>query len=145
MKKFNKLYYALTFTWGLLPNILGSFVALFFKYALKAEITQRYGRWIFIAGDAWGGLSLGNFIFMSKSAAKGPSTLRHEIGHSLQNIILGPLFLFVIGIPSAARYWYRETPFYKNSSNKTDYDSIWFEGQATEWGNMYTVAYDSQK
>lgn len=140
MKNFNKLYYALTFTWGLLSNILGFLVSLVFTYIFKATCTELYGRWVFIAGNNWGGLSLGNFVFMSKSAAKGTNTLRHEIGHSLQNIIWGPLFLFVIGIPSAVRCWYRETSIYKNSKTKTDYDSIWFEGQATEWGNKYVIA-----
>ena len=43
---------------------------------------------------------------------------------------------FVICIPSAIRYWYRELKYYrKGLYPETDYDSIWFEGQATKWGN----------
>jgi hypothetical protein len=146
MKNFNKLYYILTFTWGILPNILGLFVSLFFKYILKAETKMEYGRCVFIAGNDWGGLSLGNFVFMSKSAASDSSILSHEIGHSLQNIIWGPLFLFVIGIPSATRCWYRETSAYIDHPEKhTDYDAIWFEGQATEWGTKYVEAYNVSK
>jgi hypothetical protein len=54
----------------------------------------------------------------------------------LQNLIWGPLFPFVIAIPSAIRYWYRELKYYrKGLYPDTDYDSIWFEGQATKWGN----------
>lgn len=137
MKTFNKLYYALTFTWGILTNIIGAFIALFFVPIFKATFEVRHGRFVFIGGNCWGGLSMGNFIFMCKTSAKGTHTLAHEIGHSLQNILWGPLFLPVIGIPSAIRYWYRETPLYKK---KTDYDAIWFEGQATAWGTKYVEA-----
>jgi hypothetical protein len=38
----------------------------------------------------------------------GEHTMAHECGHGLQNCIWGPLFPFVIAIPSAVRYWYRE-------------------------------------
>ena len=84
---------------------------------------------------------MGNFVFMSYDAAASTSTLAHEIGHSIQNSIWGPLFLPVIGIPSAIRYWYRKTPLYKK---KTDYDAIWFEGQATAWGSKYIEAYEKR-
>ncbi|MDE7360614.1 MAG: hypothetical protein K2N38_01635 [Oscillospiraceae bacterium] len=49
-----------------------------------------------------GSLGLGMFIFISESesADRFAFTLRHEYGHTLQSIILGPLFLPVIGLPS---------------------------------------------
>jgi hypothetical protein len=141
MKKFDKIYFALTFTWGLLANLIGAIVALVFKLFLKPEITTKYGRWVFVSKGNWGGLSLGNFVFMSEANAKGTHTIRHEIGHSLQNVLWGPLFLFVIGLPSITRCWYRETPLYtKHPEKHTDYDSIWFEGQATAWGTKYVEA-----
>ena len=43
-------------------------------------------------------LSLGLFIFTAR-----PYDLRlvqHEYGHTIQSLILGPLWLFVIGLPS---------------------------------------------
>lgn len=149
MKKFNTFYHTLTWTWGIIPNLIASiFVVPIFAVIHKADITSetRYGRWVFIGGDNWGGLSLGNFIFMDKTSAKGTRIINHEIGHSLQNILWGPLFLFVIGIPSFLRYWYRETPIYLNNPEKhTDYDAIWFEGQATAWGTKYVEAYNKSK
>ena len=42
---------------------------------------------------------------------------------------------FVICIPSAARYWYREYLWHFNKEKYRKlppYDSIWFEGQATK-------------
>ena len=51
----------------------------------------------------WGGLELGCFFICSE----GPTEhlLAHEAGHGLQNCLWGPLFPFVIMIPSAIRYW----------------------------------------
>ena len=149
MKIIDKLYYILSFTWGILANILGAIVygvIVASSKFIKSEKKIQYGRVVLIFGNNWGGLSLGNFVFLSKASSKDTSTLSHEIGHSIQNILWGPLFLFVIGIPSALRYWYRETDTYKNNPEKhTDYDSIWFEGQATKWGTSYLTFKDSVK
>ncbi len=43
--------------------------------------------------------SLGKYIFLSPYAPE--RTLRHEYGHTRQSLMLGPLYLIVIGIPSA--------------------------------------------
>ena len=43
--------------------------------------------------------SLGPFIFTARK--QKDDLFRHESGHSVQSIFLGPLFLFVVGIPSA--------------------------------------------
>lgn len=147
MKLFNIFYYLLTFTWGILTNICGVIAAMFFVPLFGADFKVIHGRFVFIGGDNWGGLSLGNFIFVSKAAMRyGTNTLNHEIGHSLQNIFWGPLFLIVIGLPSALRYWYRETNYYKkNLKLHKPYDAIWFEGQATSWGNAYVKASESEE
>ena len=58
----------------------------------------------------------------------------HEYGHTFQNAILGPFFIFIVAIPSAIRYWYQTIREKQNKENK-DYDLIWFEGGATDIGN----------
>lgn len=83
-----------------------------------------------------GGMSLGMFIFRGKNTN---SILPHEYGHSIQNLKWGSLFIFVIGLPSLIRFCYRNY-YYKNIYPNTrkslpPYDSIWFEGQATQLGN----------
>jgi hypothetical protein len=83
-------------------------------------------------GKGWGGLELG-VVFLT-SANPSFHTKCHEHGHALQNCYFGPLMPFIVCIPSAARYWYREIRRRIGKPCKTDYDSIWFEGQATEWG-----------
>ena len=89
-------------------------------------------------GKNWGGLELGCFFLCDETAPE--HTLQHEAGHGLQNCIWGPLMPFVICIPSAIRYWYR-TYTYKTNPDKywtlPDYDAVWFEGQATKWGENY--------
>ena len=47
---------------------------------------------------------------------------------------------FVVCIPSAVRYWYREFKYHrKKLTPPTKYDDIWFEGQATKWGSEYIL------
>lgn len=47
---------------------------------------------------------------------------------------------FVITIPSIIRYWYRELKYNKKGlTPPTEYDDIWFEGQATKWGYKYII------
>jgi hypothetical protein len=52
--------------------------------------------WVKCAGF---GVSLGPFIFLDGGYSK--IDVRHELGHSRQSLLLGPLYLFVAGIPSA--------------------------------------------
>ena len=67
---------------------------------------------------------------------KNYSVVPHEYGHSIQNLWWGWLMPFVICIPSAVRYWYREIRYAIGKPPKTKYDDIWFEGQATKLGKM---------
>ena len=126
------LYYLLQFTWGLLMNIIGGLLFAALIIFGKKRPKKFCNCWYIVVGKRWGGLSMGNFMFVSE--ASRIHTKYHEAGHSLQNIVWGPLWIFVIGIPSALRYWYRKlTPNKKHPH----YDSIWFEGQASEWGYRY--------
>ena len=143
------LYYITQWTWGLPLNIFGAIVfvisflinciykmfnkgkdlVFFNKYKLAVEIVIPWN---------FGGLELGMFFLRGRA---NESIRAHEYGHSIQNMWWGPLFIFVIGIPSACRYWWRE--FYmkfvypKTRKRLPPYDSIWFEGQATKLGNKF--------
>ena len=122
------LYWIGELTWGLLMNIIGLITALFMLIIGKTP--YRVGHtFIFYFSKGWGGLTLGAVIIVSEDCS--PSTISHEYGHTIQNLIFGPFELF-IGIASAIRYWYREF-----THPTTPYDSIWFEGQATRLGKKY--------
>lgn len=132
------LFYILSCTWGAIMTSIGLVVLLvtlpFGKFGIY------HGRIYKRIGKNWGGVELGCFFLCDENA--GEHTMAHETGHGLQNCIWGPLFPFVIAIPSAVRYWYREY-IYRTNKEKywklPDYDAIWFEGQATKWGKAYVA------
>lgn len=189
MNKFvTVLYWIWSCTWGSIMTIIGAIIALFLIISGHKPRVFRHNVY-FRFGRGWGGVNFGAFFFLSEYQAD--STLQHEAGHGLQNLILGPMMPFVVGIPSAFRCWLREytykgmkiaaaitlsvasalgvvlfilglahsltaiwvigllivlyaailaiwmfkkeIPQYANNAY-VDYDSIWFEGCATRWG-----------
>ncbi len=88
------LYYTLQWTWGLPQNLVGLVLWLCCKGEREPGFHgARVKRW-HLPGSA----GLGMFIFLDRHASR--RVLVHEYGHSVQSLILGPLFLIVIGLPS---------------------------------------------
>lgn len=132
MKKL--LYYFLSFTWGLPLTLIGLIVGLtliVFRYKPKKWL---YG-YCFEIGKGWGGLNLGIVSLCSKTCSD--TNKNHEFGHSLQNCVFGVFTIFIVCIPSIIRYWYRKIRTLKGLENKVAYDGIWFESQASKWGNKF--------
>lgn len=128
------IYWFISLTWGCIMTFIGLISSLFLLIIGYRPYKVGY-TFYFKVGRSWGGLTLGTVIIVSENHS--PHTLKHEYGHTIQNLIFGPIELF-IGIASASRYWYRELKYYrKNKQPSTTYDSIWFEGQATRLGNKY--------
>ncbi len=132
-----RTFYFLSFTWGIPMTLFGLLVALVLLCCGKKP--KRCGWcWYFEIGEGWGGIELGAFFLVSKTATD--HTRYHEHGHAIQNCYWGLLMPFVIGIPSMIRYWYRELRYHrKGKYPPTDYDSIWFERQATLLGAEYVL------
>lgn len=132
-------FYFLSFTWGFIMSFIGLLVIGF--SACFKKVNTFHGRLYAVWGEGWGGLELGCF-FICGLDCQQEQLMAHECGHGIQNIIWGPLGIFVIFIPSAIRYWYREIIWRKDKQKfwkLPDYDAIWFEGQATRWGMKYVV------
>lgn len=130
-------FYIVSFTWGIIMSIIGLIVILFSLFFKKVK--TYHGRLYVVWGERWGGVELGCFFVCSKTD-EYDSLMAHECGHTLQNCIWGPLMPFVVCIPSAIRYWYREFKYHKKGLiPPTKYDDIWFEGQATKWGHEYIL------
>ena len=128
-----KEFISLSFTWGLPLTLIGAGVAL--ALSLKGYKPTPLGHGMcFEVGENWGGLNLGYFSFVCKNSQ--PRTRSHEYGHALQNCVYGFSTPFIVTIPSAIRYWYRVYRYKIGDPVKTPYDTIWFEHQATEWGNQ---------
>lgn len=126
-----KLFYILNLTWGLPMTLIGGVAALCLLIVGKHP-TRHGGCLCFTVGKGWGGVSLGMVIIVSHGATD--DTKNHELGHAVQNAVYGVLMPFIVAIPSAVRYWYRRG---QDPSTLPPYDSIWFEAQASEWGNKF--------
>ena len=121
------LFYILNFTWGIIMNIFG-LIGAGAMLVLGKRPLRHAGSITFHIGRNWGGVSLGIFSFVCENASK--HTLDHEFGHAVQNALYGPLFPFIVAIPSFIRYWRIRL----GKLVVENYDDAWFEGQATEWG-----------
>lgn len=133
------LYWIGQLTWGIIMSLIGLITVLICVIFLKCKVHKNGFTFIIEIGGNWGGVNLGCVSLCGGYTTVCPDenwfqhTRRHEFGHSLQNLIFGPLFPFIVAIPSAIRYHYQNYRSKKGLSNK-EYDSIWFEGQATKWG-----------
>lgn len=131
-------YWLVQLTWGILMTFVGAIATLFSIIFLKGKPHKNgYGIITEVKGN-WGGVSLGAFALCGSynqtnsgcyDAEWYEHVRKHEFGHSLQNLFLGPLFPFVVAVPSAIRYW---LSYY--GKLKSDYYDIWFERTATDWG-----------
>lgn len=92
MKRFLFVFWQCT--WGFLQTLCGFVVFLlnvkekhyWYHNAIATEWDKDYG------------VSLGLFIFGWKDSE---DVMMHEYGHSIQSLVLGPLYFIIIGIPSA--------------------------------------------
>lgn len=91
MKKL--LFWLLNFTWCLPQNIIGGI--LYLINIKKSHIKHKDA--IVTKWNYGGSVSLGAFIFVS---SYDNELMVHEYGHTIQSLILGFFYLFVIGIPS---------------------------------------------
>ena len=91
------LYRLLQCTWGL-PQTLAGFL-LYLRYRRSPHAAFHgavHTRW-----PGKNGLSLGMFIFTPASGDDWDGGMVwHEYGHTFQSLLLGPLYLPVVGLPS---------------------------------------------
>lgn len=88
----------LLIVWMLPQNIAGLILSIFTGFRYKGFC----GGALYSTKSGLGCVSLGYFIFVTQGAFdKRIEICKHEYGHFIQSMILGPLYLFVIGIPSA--------------------------------------------
>lgn len=140
------LYYFMACTWGVIMTILGCLITIILAivkiFIPKKVIFERY-YWIYsitVGPEWWGGCEMG-LMFLRDHNSSVNYINPHEFGHTFQNCLLGPLFPFMVAIPSAIRYWLREILPKKIWA---PYDSAWFEDAATQCG-VYAVRILSQK
>lgn len=130
-------YWFVSCTWGAVMTLIGALCAV--ALLVTGHKPKRFHYSIYFeVGNGWGGFEAGGFFFVNKNASL--HIKQHEAGHGIQNLMLGPIMLFLVSIPSMCRYWYREIVVRtgkKKSWELPAYDSIWFEGWATKLGEKY--------
>lgn len=128
------LFYLVQFTWGLPVNLVGLLLFLCCRGRFRSEMfcngivtcLPRLG----------GGFSLGVFLFIgAASAADSPGLCAHEYGHTIQCLLLGPLYWLVVALPSVI--WCHGFSNYR-SRRGTPYDALYCEHWATAWGRAWS-------
>lgn len=126
------LYTILQFVWGLPQTLLGFVLYLCWYQAPHS----RYHGAIVTEWKKQTGLSLGLFLFVPEGEI-GKDFLVHEYGHTIQSLVLGPLYLPVIGLPSAV---WCNLPCCAalRRRKKISYQSFFTERSANKWGEKAT-------
>lgn len=88
------------FIWQLPQHIVA---LIYFGYLVMMckdlGVDSRYKQAIVIPCVMRGAVTLGNYVFVGLNS-EYRKTVKHELGHTIQSKILGPLYLIIIGIPS---------------------------------------------
>lgn len=132
------LFYLDQFTWGLTVNLIGGIGFLLFKLA-GCRSERFHNAWIvYIDRKNFGGLSLGLFIFMNGQDRQPwhDDTRIHEYGHTIQCLLLGPLYWIVIALPSAI--WCNFFAGYRKKHN-VSYYKLYCESWANKWGEKWSA------
>lgn len=145
------LYIVLQCTWGVIQSVLGLIVFLLY---IKGEHFNYHGSLVTVWKNK-SSLSLGMFVFVEEKPFFPDSSfpvnsnnknsfkklLVHEYGHTVQSLILGPLYLPIIGIPSFARAAVRTalTPLLRKKGKELkSYYSFYTEKTANVLGERVT-------
>ena len=126
MKK--ALFYLVQWTWGIVQNIIG--LALFL--CLVARKHRLFHGAVITTWKLGSSLSLGMFVFTRTPYDQ--RLVQHEYGHTIQSLILGPLWLFAIGIPSLV--WCGCFKGYRGR-RKVGYHSFYTEAWADKLGSRF--------
>lgn len=122
------------FIWQLPQHIVA---LIYFGYLVimckDLGVDSRYKQAIVILCVMRGAITLGNYVFVGLNS-EYKETVKHELGHTIQSKILGPLYLIVIGIPSIAYYGLRRL---FPSLRKNNYYNFYTE----KWANNLSEKY----
>ena len=98
--------------------------------ALQAKVLGFYKGSTVVRQNIIGTCSMFGTIWAESNISA--TTLKHEYGHSVQERILGPAYLFTVAVPSVAYYWYDV----KHNGSTRDYYSMPWERTADWLGGV---------
>ena len=128
------LYVLWQYTWGILQNLVGT--AVFLLYLRRPHFRYR-GAVVTIWPIRAGSMSMGRYLFLYPGwKPYNPRLLAHEYGHTFQSLLLGPLYLPVIGLPSFL--WAALPRFERLRREKgVPYAALYTEKWADSWGAKF--------
>lgn len=127
-------FYLLQFTWALTVNLAG--LAAYLCCRARRDRGRFCNGFVTFLPGQWGGLSLGIFLFLSAGGGEERRRLCvHEYGHTIQCLLLGPLYWVVIALPSAI--WYHCFEGFRQRRG-VPYEALYCERWATAWGRSWS-------
>ena len=88
------------FIWQLPQHLLAIlYIGYLVMMCKDLGVDSRYKQAIVIPCVMRGAVTLGCYVFVGLNS-EYRKTVKHELGHTIQSKILGPLYLIVIGIPN---------------------------------------------
>lgn len=128
------LFYLVQFTWALPQNLVG--LAAFLILKRNHEWERFHNSFVtYVEHKNLGGVSVGIFIFMNPKRTDEwrNDTRIHEYGHTIQSLVLGPIWPLVIALPSVI--WCNTPALVKLRKEKdVSYYTLYCEGWANLWG-----------
>ena len=131
MYKVNHLvYWLLQLSWGLIQNVVGFGIFLVLHILdFKREKHFYHGAIVTMWKYPFS-MGCGMWIFLGHKGKNVEKVLVHEYGHTIQSIILGPLFMPVVAIPSLT---WAFTPVFVKYRRKTGY--LYTDFYCEAWAN----------
>ena len=86
--------------WQLPQHIIAYAIMIVNHKSIKQMVNKDGIRYYLVNHLSNCGISLGNYIFLDSDGNFSYKTIKHEFGHQKQSLMLGPLYLIVIGLPS---------------------------------------------
>jgi len=140
------LYWLIQCVWGLPQTLLGLFIlllhrrderilyhgALVTRWQKKASMSV--GPFVFITAEPYFAEKLSGQYTLEELSAR---LLVHEYGHTIQSLLLGPLYLVIIGVGSTIWGWLPSLNRMRREK-QVSYFAFFTESWANRWGEMVT-------
>lgn len=117
----------LLYLWQLPQNLLGLLYKDVLTLRNKCQIINTSKDFEVYTKTTSGSVTLGKYIFVSPKFTS--DIIKHEIGHTKQSKLLGPLYLIIIGLPSI--FWAGLRRVSPRLKKKYNYYSFYTE----KWAN----------
>ena len=123
-------------TWCFPQTFVGYLMYLSMR---KCPREKYHGALVTTHAHGWGGVSFGMFTFIcTRGTPETRSMMRaHEFGHCVQSLMLGPLYLPLISLPSAVWCNSKRCKEYRKKNHISYYD-FWTERWANSLAERFT-------